>query len=501
MAMATPEKRLEWKVGLQNPVDKFLTAETYGHKVNVSGASLKVKQTWVLELNKDETVYIRSHLGLYLTADKFGNVSCSSESHGEDEKFMVEYASDGTGRWSFKHPKFGKYLGGTDEDIQCLAKVASDEDMSLWYVPMAMHPQITLFNVNRKRYVKLDNNELRCIQLTPWGPEALITLEFKCGKYAFKTADSRYLTHTGHLTDEHGKNTKFSLELKLSADSDLAGLAFKDCEGKYLTAYGGSGVLKTRNKIVSRDELFSLMESHPQVIFIASNGKQASIRQGLEVTASQAETGEKEIFQIEYIKKTKKWSVYTTEGKYWRLDNNGSIIADVTSADENCQFDLTWQKDGTAVIKWSNGKYLLHRGTGALIANSDTISEKEMFVIRVVNRPVLVLKGENGYLSMISSGSCTTRYACNKSTYDVLQLERGPGGAYFVKGENSKYWTLGPDNSVQADSATPIPFIFEFNGDSEITIRAPNDMYLKGEKSGGFAANSPEPRKDCVLRF
>ncbi|XP_060066991.1 fascin-like [Ylistrum balloti] len=499
--MTVSEKRLEWKVGLQNPTEKFLTAEPYGNQVNVSGTSLKGKQIWVLELNKDETVYIRSHLRRYLEADKFGNVACSSESHGEDGKFQIEYATDGTGRWSFKHTKYGYYLGGTEQDIHCLAKGASDEELSLWYVPMAMHPQITFFNINRKRYVKLENDELQCTQLTPWGPEALITLEFKCGKYAFKTADSRYLTHTGHLTDEHGKNTKFSLELKLSSDSDLAGLAFKDCEGKYLTAYAGSGVLKTRNKTVSRDELFFLVESHLQVIFVSSNGKQASIRQGLEVLSSQTETGDKEIFQIEYMKKTKKWLVYTANGKYWRLDDNESIIADAKSANENCQFDIVWQKDGTAVIKASNQKYLRHRGTGALIAASEVTGEKEMFMIRVVNRPILVLKGESGYLSMITSGSRKAKYDCNKSTYDVLQLEQGPGGGYFVKGENGKYWSIGPDNSIQADGTTPTPFTFEFNGNSELMIRAPNGMYLKGEKSGGFAANSPEPTKSCVLRF
>lgn len=499
--MGGSEKRLEWKVGLQNPVEKFLTAESYGNKVNVSGTSLKGKQTWVLELNKDESVYIRSPLGRYLSADKFGNVVCSSESRGEDEKFVVVYACDGTGRWSFKHTKYGYFLAGTDEDIQCLAKTASDEEMSLWYVPMAMHPQITLFNFNRKRYVKLDNDELRCTQLTPWGPEALVTLEFKCGKYAFKTADSRYLTHTGHLTNEHGKNTKFSLELKLSADSGLAGLAFKDCEGKYLTAYGESGVLKTRNKVVSRDELFFLLESHLQVTIVSSNGKQASIRQGLEVMASQTDAESTEIFQMEYIKKAKKWSIYTVDGKYWRVDDKGSIVADAKLADENSQFDLMWQKDGRAVIKANNKKYLLQRGTGALIATSDVISEKENFVIRVVNRPVLVLKGESGYLSMITSGSRSSQYACNKSVYDVLRLEQGPGGAYFVKGENGKYWTLGPDDSVQADGTTPSPFIFEFNGNSEMAIRAPNDKYLNGEKSGGFAANSPEQRKSCILRF
>lgn len=299
--MAKSDTRLEWKVGLQNPEEKFLTAEFYGDKVNVSGTSLKGKQTWVLEMNKDESVYIRSCLGRYLSADKFGNVVCSSENHGEDQKFLIEYCGDGTGRWSFKHLKFGKYLGGTDQDIQCLAKSATDEEFSIWYVPMAMYPQITLFSVNRKRFVTVSNDELQCTPLTPWGPDSLISMVFNCGKYSFKASDSRYLTRFGSLTEEHGKDTKFSLELKLSAESNLAGLAFKDCEGMFITGYGSAGVLKTKNKKVGRDELFSLNESHPQVVFIASNGKKASIRQGLEVMASQTEQGEKEIFQVTHV--------------------------------------------------------------------------------------------------------------------------------------------------------------------------------------------------------
>lgn len=207
------------------------------------------------------------------------------------------------------------------------------------------------------------------------------------------------------------------------------------------------------------------------------------------------------LIQMEFDKKSNRWAVYTVDQKYWRIDQNGSVIADATSVEENCQFEINWQKDGTAALKGHNGKYLLHRGTGALIATSEEIDTKETFIIRIVNRPVLVLKSEHGYLSMSTSGSMKTRYACNKSTYDLMQLESGPGAAYHIKGENGKYWRVGTDEAIQADGATPAPFLFELRGHSQIAIRVPNGKFLKGERSGGFTATEPNCTKFCLFRF
>jgi fascin 1/2 len=266
---------LQWKAGLVNSSNKYMTAEKFGFKINASGTALKNKQIWMLEQDlNEEVVYIRSFLGRYLSSDKYGNVSCEAEEPGPSEKFAIEYTK-GTGKWLFRQVAHGNYLGTTGDNLKCFAMSPGDNES--WTVQMSIHPQVHLRNVNRKRYAHLKDDEIQCNEIVPWGQDALIILEFVEGKYALKTSDNRYLHKDGGLVDQLDDSSKFTLEIKSGQSS---GLAFKDDEGRYLTAVGSTASMKARNKTVTRDELFTIEDSHPQVVVMAHNGKLASIRQG-----------------------------------------------------------------------------------------------------------------------------------------------------------------------------------------------------------------------------
>ena len=279
---SSASKSEEWKMGLVNFESKYLTAETFGFKLNVSGTQLRKKQMWTLEPDSktDDIVYIKSHLGRYLSSDKKGNVTCESETKGDTEKFRLGYVADGSGGWHFRNVVNTYYLGGTDENLRCYEKAPTPSE--IWVARLALHPQVSIRNLNRKRYAHLDtkgdpNGCIQCDEPIPWGEDALITLEYKDKKYAVRTCDNRYLQQDGTLVAQPSSKTLYTLELRTGATS---GIALKDTSGRYLTAIGHHAILKVKNKTISKDELFTIEDSHPQVFITAHNGKKASIKQG-----------------------------------------------------------------------------------------------------------------------------------------------------------------------------------------------------------------------------
>jgi hypothetical protein len=270
---------LQWKVGLLNNQGKYLTAESFGFKINASSATMRKKQLWTIDHQDDiQEILIQSHLGRFLVADKKGNLSGDGENRSDDfALFTIEYHPDGSGRWSFRNKGNGYYLGGSDDALQCYEKAPRESEW--WTVHLDVHPHVTMRNVNRKKFGRYDeeNDRIQFDALIPWGVNSLLCLHFHEGKYGVRTFHNKFVSNSGELVETCSKDTLYTLEVR---SGNLNGMALKDCNGKYLSGVGRDATLQARNKTVSKDELFIFEESHPQVFITAHNGKMVSSKQG-----------------------------------------------------------------------------------------------------------------------------------------------------------------------------------------------------------------------------
>lgn len=262
--------------GLISCGNKYLTAEAFGFKINACAGSMKKKQIWTLEESCDDSggnvFCLKSHLGRYLASDKNGKVTGEAESPGPECRFVITFHDDG--RWSLMNVAHGRYLGGTEDQISCFANTASVAEK--WSVHIAMHPQVNILSVARKRYAHLSSKveEIAIDRDVPWGVDSLITLVFREHCYHLQTSDNRFLRNDGALVAAADKSTGYTLEFRSGK------VAFRDCSGRYLAPSGPSGTMKSSKTVHLKDEQFVLEQSQPQVVLIAANERNVSTRQG-----------------------------------------------------------------------------------------------------------------------------------------------------------------------------------------------------------------------------
>jgi fascin 1/2 len=70
---------------------------------------------------------------------------------------------------------------------------------------------------------------------------------------------------------------------------------------------------------------------------------------------------------------------------------------------------------------------------GHLYATSTTVSDKEKFAVVLLNRPLLVLKGEFGLVGY--KVKAKDLLECNKSVHDTIYVEHQDNGEYHLKGK------------------------------------------------------------------
>ncbi|XP_067286290.1 fascin-2b [Pseudorasbora parva] len=484
-------KALKLQFGLINHENRYLTAEAFGFKLNASAPSLKKKQIWTLEQDDQDgqVVYLRSHLGRYLASDKDGKVSCEAETKENDCRFLIVAQSDG--RWALQSEPYLRFFGGSADYLSCFAQTIGEAE--LWAMHLALHPQANLLSVARKRYAHLASpeGEIAVDSNIPWGVDALITLVYMDGKYCLKTSDSRFLGNDGKLSTENGRGTGYTLELKSGK------LAFKDCEGKYLTPMGPTGTLRSgRCSKPGKDELFDLEESHPQVVFQAANNRFVSIRQGVSVSANQDDETDMETFQMEIDKDTRKCKFRTNEGNYWMLVAHGGIQSTATEAGANTMFDIVWLGRRVA-LRASNGKYVCTKKNGQLSAVSDSVGEDEQLILKLINRPILILRGENGYVCHHKNSNTLD---ANRSVYDIFTLQFNDG-AYQIKGAGGKFWYVSNSGLVCSDGDTPEDFSFEFLEHGRIAMRGKNGKYLRGDQGGNLKGDGENADSSSLWEY
>ncbi|XP_062392985.1 fascin [Sardina pilchardus] len=487
---------LEIRFGLISSGNKYLTAESFGFTVNASASSMKKKQIWTLEQadggREEEAVLIRSHLGRYLATDKDGNVTGDSASPPRaDCRFLITAHDDGS--WSLQSEAHGRYLGGTEDRISCFAQSISPAEK--WTVHFAMHPQVNVYSVARKRYAHLSGTrgELAAERDAPWGVDSLLTLVFLDRRYHLQTADNRFLACSGALLNKADSSTGFTLEFRAGK------VVFRDSSGKYLAPVGPTGTLKSgKSSRVGKDELFVLERSHAQVVLRASNDRNVSMRQGVDLSANQDEESDQEVFQLEMSKEEAGLCAFrSVRGTFWNLTGSGGLQSNASVKSASCFFHLEWEGSKVA-LKASNGKYINARKNGQLSATADTPGECEQFCVLLINRPLIVLRGEHGFIGARKADSATLD--SNRASYDVYQLQH-KGGAYSLKDQADRYWSVGPEGGVTCGSADPDWFELELCGRSQLAIRTAAGRYLHGDHTGALTTKAQTPDKSSLWEY
>ena len=170
--------------------------------------------------------------------------------------------------------------------------------------------------------------------------------------------------------------------------------------------------------------------------------------QGVDVSANQEEISNHETFQLEADSSSGKWYIRTMQDKYFNIQAGGGLQAGDKTRSDKGLFDLVWQEDGSVCFKASNGKslyltcftlilyppgkYIGNKKSGHLFANCDSIEDNTRYFFYLINRPILVLKCDQGFVGY-KAGS--VKLECNKASYETIQVERVENGLVHFKGE------------------------------------------------------------------
>ncbi|XP_060118039.1 fascin-like isoform X2 [Heteronotia binoei] len=464
--------------GLVNAANRYLTAEPFRFQVTATGLQLKPRQVWILQFvtpqgagaagpgeGAGQKLHLFSALKRYLAADSNGKVTCDQDRPGPQTIFLLEQYPDG--KVSLQNEQSKRYLGGAEENVTCFAQAATETEK--WTLHLAVHPNVAMYSPNRKRYVRCDEKAgaLRCDRDMPWGAESVITVyyDFKVKKYGLRTGAGKLLAPDGSLVPEVTPQTMYSLELNNGL------VALRDEEGKYLTAREGTMKTAKMDK-PGRDELFSIEASPAQVSMRSSStNKFICCRPGADLYANAMAVGNTEIFQLLFDDDTKRVCFRGYCGTYMALGPNDCIISS-KQKDRNVWFELQYQDQ--KVLLRIGDKYVSMRPNGQLLAIPKAAGKSEEFLMVLVNRPLLVLHTDAGYVGLCSG---MKRLEANCVSYVASSLSLTEEGYYNFK-IGSNYWALDKDGQVMVTGDHPSDFTIQFASSTGVLIKTSNKFFV-----------------------
>jgi len=495
---------LDWSFGLRNSEGKYLTAEVFGFGINCASNVMKKKQIFFLEQGDgdDKSVYIRSHLNKYLKVNGDGKFTANGDGDGDRSELAFTIEAQSNGQWLLKSTKYGWYAGGSGENLNAFTTMAAEDRK--WVVHLAMHPQICLRNMNRKRYVHLTEGpggqaSVNCDEQIPWGHDATLMLEFDGkGQYRLQASNGLYVSQSGKLTTAQDDTTSYVLEF------DQGQVSFKGvANGKYMTCLGSTGLCKATKAAIGADERFVMEDSWAQATLTANNGKLVSIKQGVGLAAMTAadEGSDLEVFQLE-PNSSGQWIVKTIKETLWTLIDGRvehvtkSTDLDANSAKAECLFTIDWNGPMIA-LKASNGKYVSRKMNGYLFAEEDDgKTESCQFTFNIINRPKLVLRGEHGFVGTLPSGLLE----CNKSVPEVFEMTMADGMVAIKSTATDRYWMVG-QNGVSAKGTSAEFYTLALQAESKLTIAASDERLFAGQQNGAFTVTGDKIDKSTLWEY
>ncbi|XP_072903814.1 fascin-like [Hemitrygon akajei] len=480
-------------VGLINSAQKYLTAENFNFRVNATSAILKIKQIWTLEFLEENSsmVYIRSFLTRYLGGDNNGKISCDWEIPNPYNKFVIITHPDG--KVSFQSEETKRYLGGAEENITCFAQAITESEK--WVVHLAIHPNINMFNLGKKKYLRYEitENAVQCDSELPWGRDCVMTLifNFREKKYSIRTSSGNLVACNGMLETCQSPRTLYTPEIRCGM------FCLKDSEGRFLS--GRDCYVRTfRTNNPSIDEFFSADPSPGQVtIRSLLNCKYVSLRPGDNVYAHQTQVKDTEIFQITINNTTRKVCFRGISKEYLSVGPQNTIMTSPILTDD-CWFNIMY--NGPKVtIKTRDGKLLSTKSTGQLVVGCFAADNSQEFIMQLVNRPLLILQSDFGFVGF---GSGTQRLDGNMPMYEASRMTSDEDGYYqFKLLSTDKYWEMDKDGYITGTGEQPINFIIQLVGSNVLILKAPNGKYVKTQQRGDFRAIGEDARSATMFLY